>query len=159
MDTRLGSNEDVSPVFSSILVTISVVKEFSDVTVVGLMVVVDDSSVSLTSSVAIKIKRQYRDEVRADIIFYFLPSSVDIVDAGLDSNEDVSPVFSSILVTISVVKEFSDVTVVVLMVVVDDISVSLTSSVAIEIKWKYRDEERADIIFYFLPSSVDKVDC
>jgi hypothetical protein len=45
------------------------------------------------------------------------------------------------------------------MVVVDDISVSLTSSVAVEIKWKHEDEERADIIFYFLPSSVDKVDC
>jgi len=89
-----------------------VYKELSTVTVVGLMVVVDDISVSLTSSVAVKIKRQYRDEERANIIFYFLPSSVDIVDTELDSNEDVSPVFSSILVTISVVEEFSGVTVV-----------------------------------------------
>jgi hypothetical protein len=89
-----------------------VYKELSTVTVVGLMVVVDDISVSLTSSVAVKMKWKYQDEERTDIIFYFLPSSVDKVDAGLDSNEDVSPVFSSILVTISVVEEFSGVTIV-----------------------------------------------
>jgi hypothetical protein len=97
-----------------------VYKELSTVTVVGLMVVVDDISVSLTSSVAVEIKQQYRDEERTDILFYFLPSSVDKVDTELDSNEDVSPVFSSILVTISVVEEFSDVTVVEVSVSIKD---------------------------------------